>query len=164
MLYLYVLIYLNMTKKIYTKINHPELSVVNNETGEIVSGVAEIKTSSIDEFGFLFLKTLEPCVNLGATQLKVLLCCWMFSTLKEISGGISGNYFTNNADFKSFVRDTQNLDLSDNAINTSISRLKSCGIILATEAKGSYILNPKYFWKGKLSERSKLQLYISSNK
>ena len=43
-----------MAKKIYIQQNHPELKVVNTETGEIVSGVATTKVDTIDEFIMIF--------------------------------------------------------------------------------------------------------------
>ena len=53
-----------MAKKIYIQQSHPELSVVNTDTGEIISGVATAKVENIDEFIMIFLLNIQDAFKL----------------------------------------------------------------------------------------------------
>ena len=69
-----------MAKKIYIQQSHPELSVVNTDTGEIISGVATTKVENIDEFIMIFLLNIQDAFKLEGQHLKILMCCWKYSS------------------------------------------------------------------------------------
>lgn len=147
-----------MAKKIYLKGNHPELSVVNTDTGEIISGVATTKVESIDEFIMIFLVNIQDAFKLEGQHLKILMCCWKYSTFNPQSP--EGNRITNNQALKQKIRES-GLQVSDTVINNAFTAFVKNNLMIK-ECRGQYILNPKYFFRGTLGNRSKLKLSIES--
>lgn len=139
-------------KKNFIKVNQPELSVVNTETGEIVKeGINKIIAVDLDSYIMIFLNSLSGLYNLDGLEIKVLMGCWkksLFATEYE------GNIVVNDVEFKqSIIND--GLDLSPASIDVYISKLTKKEMLIRI-AKGKYMLNPKYFWKGVVNSRSKL--------
>lgn len=147
-----------MTKKIYIQQKHPELSVVNTETGEIISGVATTKVETIDEFIMIFLLNIQDAFKLEGQHLKILMCCWKYSSFNPSSP--EGNRVTNNQALKNKIRES-GLEVSDTVINNAFTAFVKNDLMIK-ECRGQYMLNPKYFFKGTLSNRSKLKLNIEN--
>lgn len=146
-----------MKKQIYTKINRENYSVIDNTTGEIVSGVTTIHTSCIDEFIMFFFKSIPVLMNLDGNTFKVLMYCWKYSA---ISPKDQSNYIINDKIFKEDLATLTNGELTENVINKAISQCKKMGLLIR-KSKGRYMLNPDYFYKGSLSDRSNLQIQIN---
>jgi hypothetical protein len=149
-----------MTKKIFTRISQPELSVVNTVTGEIVSAVAEVKCSSVDEFIMCFMSSIPQVVKLDGNTIRVLMWCWKFSSFNPNIP--EANVINNDKAFKEKIRQ-EGCDMSDAVIDKAIHILKKEGMLMR-RCKGNYFLNPSYFFRGTLSNRAKLQYQISFNK
>ena len=145
-----------MAKKIYTQIINPELKVVCTTTGEIVSGVSTVKCDSIDDFIMCFLSSIKEVASLDGNSIRVLLFCWKFSSFNYNIP--EANIIVNDVDFKERLR-LNGLNLSDASINNAINKLYKAGM-LQKKCRGKYTLNPKYFFKGTLANRSKLQLNV----
>lgn len=145
-----------MAKKIYTQITNPELKVVCTTTGEIVSGVSIVKCDSIDDFIMCFLSSIKEVASLDGNSIRVLLFCWKFSSFNYNMP--EANVIVNDVDFKERLR-LNGLNLSDASINNAINKLYKAGM-LQKKCRGKYTLNPKYFFKGTLANRSKLQLNV----
>lgn len=148
-----------MSKKIFTKINNPELAIVNTTTGEIVKGVAKIHCSSIEDFMMCFLSSIPQITRLKGNNIRVLMWCWRFSSFNPSIP--EANIITNDLAFKDNIRKAGG-DLTDTVINKSIHTLYKEGMLLK-RCKGSYFLNPTYFFRGTLSNRTKLLLNIGYN-
>ena len=84
--------------------------------------------------------------------------CWILSSFNSRSNA-EGNVVDNNPAFKENVRKL-GYDLPDGSINNSISKLCKAGALIK-RCKGSYMLNPTYFFKGTLTDRSKLQSLLT---
>ena len=145
-----------MAKKIYTQITNPELKVVCTTTGEIVSGISTVKCDSIDDFIMCFLLSIKEVASLDGNSIRVLLFCWKFSSFNYNIP--EANIIVNDVDFKERLR-LNGLNLSDASINNAINKLYKAGM-LQKKCRGKYTLNPKYFFKGTLANRSKLQLNV----
>ena len=145
-----------MAKKIYTQITNPELKVVCTTTGEIVSGVSTVKCDSIDDFIMCFLSSIKEVASLDGNSIRVLLFCWKFSSFNYNIP--EANIIVNDIDFKERLR-LNGLNLSDASINNAINKLYKAGM-LQKKCRGKYTLNPKYFFKGTVANRSKLQLNV----
>ena len=145
-----------MAKKIYTQIRNPELKVVCTTTGEIVSGVSTVKCDSIDDFIMCFLSSIKEVASLDGNSIRVLLFCWKFSSFNYNIP--EANIIVNDVDFKERLR-LNGLNLSDASINNAINKLYKAGM-LQKKCRGKDTLNPKYFFKGTLANRSKLQLNV----
>lgn len=139
-----------MTNKTFTTVESKLVSKVENATGEILEAEKKIICKDIDEFGMLFLKTLDVSGGLTGTDMNVLLCAWFYSSKTDVLG----NIFANTKDFKAYIR-LRYRNISDSSVNNSISKLKKKGLLLKGEGKACYRINPEYFWKGSLRDRSK---------
>lgn len=146
-------------KKVYTRINHSELRTVNINTGEVISGVSEVKCSSIDAFIMCFLNSIPEITNLDGNSMRVLLWCWKFSSFNNSLP--NGNIIINDPVFRSSIR-TSGGDLTDSVINKAFHVLSKKELLIK-QCKGRYILNPEYFFKGTLSDRSSLKYIVSYN-
>lgn len=145
-------------KKIFNQIVDPNLQVIDITTGEIKSAVSHIKVDNIDDFIMIFLNNLRCLYNLEGLELKLLMQCWKKSLY---ANDYSGNILLNDNDFKKSVID-DGLKMSPATIDVYISKLCKKGLLIRL-SKGKYMLNPNYFFKGRLSDRSKLKLEMSYN-
>ena len=83
------------------------------------------------------------------------MCIWKYSSLNSDN---QGNLFYNTAVFKQYVRD-YGLDMSDSAINLYVSQLTKAGFLIK-KCRSMYLLNPNYFFKGRLSDRTRIDYHI----
>lgn len=157
MLYLQKLNYMSKTLKF--RINKPNLVVTNTDNGEIISGVSEQVCSSIDEFIMFFLASLPKIETLDGNTLKVLMWCWKLSTFNPNIP--EANIITNDKAFKNKVREGGS-KLTDTVINKAVHELYKAEF-LKKRCKGSYFLNPEYFFKGTLVNRAKVIHSIKYN-
>lgn len=133
-----------------------DYSLLDNWTGEI----KELKVTKVvdqEKFMIIFLSTLPQMFNLKGNQIKMLMYCWKYSSFNP-KGETEGNIINNNVLFKDYVRNA-GLNLTDSAIDVYISNLSSVGFLIK-KCRGVYMLNPNYFFKGTVSDASKLQLNI----
>ena len=148
-----------MAKKIITSITNPQLAVVNTNTGEIQSAVAKIKVDSVDEFIFCFLNSIPQITSLDGNSMRVLMWCWKFSTFNSIKP--EANYIHNDIDFKESIRN-EGGNLSNGVIDLAVHNLCKKGFLIK-KCRGKYMLNPDFFFKGTISNRSKLVCNIEYN-
>ena len=148
-----------MAKKIFTKVTNPDLAIVNTATGEIESAVATVKVNTIDDFIFCFLKSIPQITALKGNTMRVLMWCWKFSSFNPSIP--EANYINNDLYFKERIRE-EGGNLSNSAIDLAIHNLCKNGFLIR-KCKGKYALNPDLFFKGTLSNRSKLVCNIEYN-
>ena len=104
----------------------------------------------------VFFASMPDLLKLKGLQLKVLMCCWKSSTYNNAAA--DGNVVYNNKLLKDYIRQC-GLDITDGAIDVIICKLAKEHILVKI-CKGTYMLNPQYFFKGRLSEKSKLELRL----
>lgn len=129
---------------------------LEQDTG-VIEVYKETKKVTIDEFIMIFFSSFPELFSLQGAQLKVLMCCWKYSTYNAEQVE-DGNVVHNNSSFKAYCKQ-DGLETSDAHIDNAISSLCKRGLLIK-RCRGEYLLNPEYFFKGKLSDRSKLQLNI----
>lgn len=142
----------------YTTVTDPDYSLLDNHTGEILKW-KKTKVVSIDEFMLFFFASMPQIFRLEGQQMKTLMCCWKYSSYNNVE--TEGNLVYNNKLFKDYVRSC-GLDVSDGAIDLMMYNLAKEGMLIK-RCRGVYMLNPKYFFKGTLSKRSKLELKVVTN-
>lgn len=131
-----------------------DYSILDNHTGELLE-LRQTRKLSLEEFIMVFFSSYPELFKLKGLQLKILMCCWKHSSYnKENDSG--GNIVHNNASFKSHCRE-EGLDVSDASIDNNISALCKAGL-LRKKCRGEYLLNPDYFFKGNLSQRTKIMM------
>ena len=131
----------------------PDYSLLNEHTGEVIEW-RRTKVVSIDEFIMFFFASMPELFKLKGLQLKVLMCCWKHSSYGAVE--TEGNIVNNNKLLKEYIRSC-GLDITDGAIDVIIHNLAKANILIK-KCKGTYMLNPQYFFKGRLADKSKLEL------
>lgn len=142
-------------EKIVSEISK-DYSIVDKNTGELFD-YKQTKKVTIDEFIMVFFASYPELFKLKGVPLKVLMCCWKRSSYNPMCEE-EGNIVCNNTSFKEACRE-YGLDTSDANIDNAISLLAKRNLLIK-RCRGEYLLNPKYFFKGSLSSRSKLDLHF----
>lgn len=136
-----------------------DYAFLDQTTGEI-KDLKITRTVTQEEFILLFLRAFLPkAISLDGNQLKILLCCWECSTFNP-KGSSDGNIFHNDIEFKDFVR-SSGLDLTNGAIDVYVSNLAKANLIIK-KCRGKYMLNPEFFFKGTLTDNSRLRLELNT--
>lgn len=139
-----------MSRYITTK--SKDFSVVDNRTGELLE-LRQTKKLSLDEFFMVFAASCPTLLKLKGLQLKVLICCWRYSSYnKEYSQ--DGNIIHNSPTFKQFCKH-EGLQTSDACIDKAFTKLCKENLLIR-RCRGEYLMNPQYFFKGTLSDRTKI--------
>lgn len=126
----------------------------DNFTGELLE-YKQTRKISMDEFIMVFFTSCPDLMKLSGVELKVLICCWKLSSFNPMNE-TEGNIVHNNQSLKEFCKE-QGATSSDANIDNAISMLCKKRMLLK-KCKGEYMLNPEYFFKGTLSNRSKIDL------
>lgn len=125
-------------------------TLLNKETAAIEGEKIIVKKVSSAKFMRVYLEDIGALVRLSDGEIKVLQCIW------EIS-----EYNTGRVTLVSAVKMDIQEKLSKNgkpmimsSMNNLISKLAKRGILIPVpDRTATYILNPKYFWKGEEIER-----------
>ena len=133
--------------------NDPDYARVDKHTGEITE-LRKSCTLPLEEFIMIYLQNIPEMYSLEGNQLKILMNCWRYCLQDPLYPGYNVVY--PGPAFKAALRQN-GLDLSSKSISVYISQLASKEFLLRLD-RGVYALNPKYFYKGRLSDRSKLML------
>lgn len=141
-----------MKKKVVAEVSKDH-AIIDLETGELKE-LNQLRTVTMDEFIMVFFASYKELYQLNGVQLKVLMGCWKYSSYNSANYA-EGNIVHNNPSFKEYCRQ-DGLDTSDANIDNAISILCRKGLLIK-RCRGEYLLDPRYFFKGKLSERSKIQ-------
>jgi hypothetical protein len=137
----------------YVKEKVEDHAVIDLETGDLTE-CYQLRKVSLDEFIMVFFSSYPDLYKLNGVQLKVLMQCWKCSTYNSVNC-TEGNIVHNNPKFKECCRQ-DGLETSDANIDNAISTLCKKGLLIK-RCKGKYLLDPRYFFKGKLSDRSRIQ-------
>lgn len=133
-----------------------DYSLLDEHTGEILD-FYQTKKVNLDEFIMVFFSCIPKIMELKGVALKILICCWKASSFNPINT-TQGNIIVNNAKFKEYVRSC-GVTALDASIDNAFSTLRKKGFLLK-RCRGEYMLNPEYFFKGTISQRSKLRFSV----
>ena len=136
----------------------PDYSLLDKHTGEVLEW-KRTRVVSVDEFIMFFFASMPDLFKLEGLQMKVLMCCWKHSTYSNVE--TEGNIVHNDRLLKEYIHQC-GLNISDTAIDVIIHRLAKSNILIK-KCRGTYMLNPQYFFKGRLAEKSKLELRMVTN-
>ena len=136
----------------------PDYSLLDRHTGEIKEW-KRTRVVSVDEFIMFFFASMPDLFKLEGLQLKVLMCCWKHSSYNNVE--TEGNIVHNDKLLKEYIHQC-GLNISDGAIDVIIHRLAKESILIK-KCRGTYMLNPQYFFKGRVAEKSKLELRMVTN-
>lgn len=136
--------------KFYTE-KSEDFSLLNTHTGEILP-FSQTKKLDTKEFIMVFLTDYLPLMQLPGNVLKVLICSWDYSSYNS-NKEEQGNILYNGPGFKEACWQS-GLKVSGATIDNAVSTLCKKGLLIRKH-KGEYLLNPKYFFKGRLVNREK---------
>ena len=146
-----------MAKKFRTVID-PTKVIVDNETGEVVSAVAKRVCDTQEEFIKIYLNSIDDLISLDNRMFQVLMVCLREAKFCDDKNQ-DGNTLYNFKDFKDKCRQLIDNELSDKAINMYVSRLATMQILIR-KSRGEFVLNPRYFVKGQMTQKTRLQLVV----
>jgi len=141
--------------KKFRTVTNPDYSLLDKHSGDVIEW-KRTKLVTVDEFILFFFASMPELFKLEGLQMKVLMCCWKSSTYSTVEE--EGNIVYNNKMLKDYIRNC-GLQLNDASIDCIIYKLAKNNILIK-KCRGVYILNPRYFFKGRLSEKSKLELKL----
>lgn len=144
-----------MADKYITRIS-PDYEVLDKHTGELLTLKYKRKVP-IESFIMLFFSSFPELMELEGQKLKVLMMCWKCSSF---STDTEKNIIVNDKDFKAKVHEYEP-QISDANIDNCFTIFVKRSILFRV-CRGKYELNPQYFFKGKLSNRSKLMFSIEA--
>lgn len=145
-----------MKKYIYKTEENPDFKLLDVHTGELLK-FNQTKKIPIEEFIMVYLASIPEMFDLQGQQLKLLMAIWRLSSFNK-AWCEDGNIFLNDQSTKEAIR-RMGLNMSDSNIDVSLHKITEKGFLIKL-GKGKYLLNPKYFFKGTLSERSQMRLSV----
>lgn len=142
--------------KKYVTETSEDYALLDKHTGELLE-FKQTRTVDINTFIMVFLASIPGMLKLKGLQLRLLMCCWKFSTFNMFDT-TDGNVIHAGPTFKEACR-REGLETSDACINVTLSELAKKGFLIR-RCRGEYMLNPEYFFKGTLSNRSKIDYKV----
>lgn len=132
-------------------------SITVGENGEILSAeIKTIKSLSAEQFCQVYLQENEEFFQLSKSEANVLAVCWYTSNYYEDKDfKLPGNKVTLDEQLRDIIKSKTKL-AAGTIKNTIVSLVKKDMLIKDSNYKSIYYLNPKFFFKGKISDRTKL--------
>ena len=130
--------------------------VVDSDTGEIIDiSIQKDYTVTINtnDFYFVFLNTVDFQRNLITSEIRML--SYLFKCIKTTSNNIVDLHMPMKIEI------ANELHISVDRVNKMIQHLSKISVILRTEHRGYYMINPHYMWKGSLKNRDKIVMSIN---
>lgn len=125
--------------------------------GEIVSAeIKTFKTVSAEQFCQVYLKDNEEFFKLTKAESNILAVLWYTSNYyedKDIS--LPGNKISLDAQLRDVIKTKTGL-ASGTIKNTVVSLVKKKMLLKDNRYNSVYYLNPEYFFKGKITDRTKI--------
>ena len=131
--------------------------------GEILSAeVKTIKTVSAEQFCQIYLRDNEEFYKLSKAESNVLAVLWYTSNYYEDKDrALPGNKISLDEELRDTIKIKTNL-AAGTIRNTITSLVKKKMLLKDSRYKAVYYLNPEYFFKGKISNRTQIIKNIMS--
>lgn len=121
--------------------------------GEILSA---IKTVSAEQFCQIYLRDNEEFYKLSKAESNVLAVLWYTSNYyKDKDRALPGNKISLDEELRDTIKIKTNL-AAGTIRNTITSLVKKKMLLKDSRYKAVYYLNPEYFFKGKISDRTQI--------
>ena len=145
-----------MAKNKYITEKSEDFKIVDVHTGELLDYNLTRKVP-IEEFIMVYLASIPEMFSLQGQQLKLLMAIWRLSSFNK-AWCKEGNIFLNDQSTKDAIRQ-MGLTMSDSSIDVNLHKITEKGFLIKL-GKGKYLLNPTYFFKGTLSDRSHVRFSV----
>lgn len=144
----------------YMSIEVQGKKVLDEETGELEKMYAKIRIGSQEEFLKIYINSIDDLATIDHLTFQVMLIVLKRARFCE-KEDTYGNEFFNNDNFKAEVKEKLGFT-KDNTVNKYVSNLAKAKILLRVN-KGSYILNPRYFARGTMTAKTRMELIVQYN-
>ena len=149
-----------MNKLILIKINVNMKQIESIKVGvggEILSAeIKTIKTVSAEQFCQIYLRDNEEFYKLSKAESNVLAVLWYTSNYYEDKDrALPGNKISLDEELRDTIKIKTNL-AAGTIRNTITSLVKKKMLLKDSRYKAVYYLNPEYFFKGKISDRTQI--------
>lgn len=122
--------------------------------GEILSAeIKTIKTVSAEQFCQIYLRDNEEFYKLSKAESNVLAVLWYTSNYYDEA--LPGNKISLDEELRDTIKIKTNL-AAGTIRNTITSLVKKKMLLKDSRYKAVYYLNPEYFFKGKISDRTQI--------
>lgn len=145
-----------MSKQIVTTI-HQDKFVIDTQN-KIVQQYTTTKVKNFERYLQVYLMSITDLDKLKPTEFKLLFRIWQQSTPDK---DLHGNVFSNTTLFKNKVRKS-GLRLTNESIDHAVSSLCKKEFLIRI-CKGVYVLNTKYFYEGKVDDKTSFKHTIEYN-
>lgn len=143
---------------IKTNVNMKQIeSIKVGVGGEILSAeIKTIKTVSAEQFCQIYLRDNEEFYKLSKAESNVLAVLWYTSNYYEDKDrALPGNKISLDEELRDTIKIKTNL-AAGTIRNTITSLVKKKMLLKDSRYKAVYYLNPEYFFKGKISDRTQI--------
>lgn len=143
---------------IKTNVNMKQIeSIKVGVGGEILSAeVKTIKTVSAEQFCQIYLRDNEEFYKLSKAESNILAVLWYTSNYYEDKDrALPGNKISLDEELRDTIKIKTNL-AAGTIRNTITSLVKKKMLLKDSRYKAVYYLNPEYFFKGKISDRTQI--------
>lgn len=145
-----------MAKCYKTKIENK--CILDTETGEVTDYNVTVYYSNTDEFIALYLHTIPIVKNLTNREKDFLLDLLIAANFNPIASNKGNLIFTNSPDVDKIKKDY-------GVGNVSMYMKKLVNLdLLQKEKRSVYLLNPLYFYRGKMTDRTNVLIRYKSLK
>lgn len=125
-----------------------------DENGQLIEGkIATIKKVNAEQFVQVYLQNSDDFYCLSKAEANVLGICWYMSQYYGENSGLPGNIVQYNGILLKALKDKTKL--SESSIKHAFMSLCKKEMFIKGETRGIYYLNPRFFFKGKISDRMK---------
>ena len=131
--------------------------ILDEEHGTLDKMYAKINVGSQEEFLKIYINSIDDLASIDHQTFQVMLIVLKRAKYSE-KDNTYGNEFYNNDNFKEEVKTKLGLK-KDNTVNKYVSNLAKAKILLRVN-KGSYILNPRYFARGTMTAKTRMELIV----
>lgn len=130
-------------------------TTVDSLTGEVVeSTIVSVRKVKPDEFIQVYLEDFAGLLRLTGNELKLLLFIWRESIWYDGMENLPGNKVVINKQLIDSIASA--VGVTEGAVRNSISKLSAKSVLLKdAKYRGIYYLNPEFFFKGKIGDRTK---------
>lgn len=149
---------MNKVMLLKTNVNMKQIeSIKVGVGGEILSAeVKTIKTVSAEQFCQIYLRDNEEFYKLSKAESNVLAVLWYTSNYYEDKDrALPGNKISLDEELRDTIKIKTNL-AAGTIRNTITSLVKKKMLLKDSRYKAVYYLNPEYFFKGKISDRTQI--------
>lgn len=141
---------------------HEDWKTIDGDGAVIKEGVYTKTCPTAEDFVKIYLSAIDEMMKLDKRSLKVLMVCLKTCSFCDETKDNDGSIVTNNSIFKDLCREAVGPDrngnpISNGSIDNTMSTLTRKGILLRYKCRGTYLVNPNLFIKGKLPKEVRIK-------